>query len=771
MSVDSGTGSAKSLLGDRYTVVKELDHSGFGKTYLAEDQQMSGELCVVQELLPKIKDKASVEKAKDLFEQEGRVLFLLANPQVPEFKELIEVPFETDTQSGARLFLAQDYIPGQSYQEIADGRSRTKNRFNETELTQLLQQMLPVLSYIHSRDVIHKDICPENLILDKIEGQPVLINFASVQEIAAKVRSRLKTEGIEDAPIRVGRVGYAPQEQLSAGQTDQTSDLYGLAATIMVLATGENPETLIDSATGNWRGFELFSPKLGRILARMLAVNAGDRYPSAQAVLTALQQEDTASTETATNAATATGGAAVVASVAESMYSQPTGVIDVEGSDILVGEKPVIAMASPGFSPMDTPVDMSRSIDIDDVPETYERELVQETRVIGQPSWREALIALGVMTGFVATALLIASLIRGNDNRIRADRDDPSSLQVTDAGSGSNLRSGEFLPEETARRLDIQTRREQLGINDNFFTNLVNQIFYQEYPVLLTSGTNNGPQPVTDAPADEPLRIRWDHIALDLLQTMERINPRSLSKLGSYSESDRETWRSQVSEVGIETRSLYDLVDAKFFSLFPNQTGEDFLTKPTGQIYYALADSQARAIAEGGIRESVTFDPGEFRQNLPGQLDPGEGRLYTIALQTNQLLRLNLQAPTDSTLMSLYPPNPTDAQPSIFADSEQSTWSGSLAEGDYELVVLNRTNAPLNYELAVSIDSVTSAPIAPPVEEASEDVEEDTADEIPVTEPNEAESDTETEDSLDNGLIFDRLEDSPGLGVDGGDGS
>lgn len=789
MSVDSGMGSSKSFLGDRYAVVKELGHSGFGKTYLAKDRQMQDELCVLQELLPQISDRADVEMAKALFEQEGRSLFQLSHPQIPEFRGLVEVPAESESQSGARLFLAQDYIPGQSYQEIADGRSRAKNQFNETELTQLLQDMLPVLSHIHSREVIHRDISPENIILDPIEGRPVLINFAGVREMAAKVRSRLTADGIEDSPIRIGKVGYASQAQISGAEVDPTSDLYGLAATIMALATGESPETLVDTATGNWHGFDLLSPKLGRILAKMLAVNVSDRYPSAQAVLSALQQEEanpssasqpasqSASQSAGRNiglAAGMAGGAAAVASAAESMYSQPAGIIDVERSDVLVGPEPVMAMASPGFSPIDTPVDMGH-VDIDDVPETYEgeRTAMRESRVIGQPSWREALIALAVMLGFILTALLVASLLRGSDD------DRFGRFNSADGSSGSsandNSSEDEFLPEETARRLEIQTRREQLGIDENFFTNLVNQLFYQEYPTLRTSGSGSE-RPVTAASADEPLRIRWDHIALDLLDVMERsFNPSSLQKLGSYSEADRETWRSQVGEVGIDPQSLYDLVDAKFFNLLPSQAGENFLTKPTGQLYYALADSQAREIVSGGVRESVTFEPGEFSQSIQGSLEPGEGRIYTISLSSGQLLRLNLSAPSGSTLMSLYPPNPTTAQPSIFADSEQTIWSGSLSEGDYELVVINRSNGPISYNLTIAIDSVTSAPIAPPKEETNADAEEDTAGSVPQTDADgtnrESDTDSNTDSDTDNGVVFERLENSPGLGVSNGNRS
>lgn len=771
MNVEGGM--SQPLLGDRYREIKELGHSGFGKTYLVEDLQGAGEQCVAQEFLPQIKDKAVLKKARDIFEREGRVLFQLSHRQIPEYRELIEVPSDP-AGAAPRLFLVQDYIPGQSYQDLLSERQRYKGRFHETELTQLLYQVLPVLTYIHSREIIHRDICPENLVLHQLDGLPVLINFGSVKEIAAKARDSLTSTNLAtEAPMRIGKVGYAPQEQLSGGEADETSDLYGLAATIMALATGEDPETL-NTAQGNWSGFDLLSPKLGSILARMLAVNPGDRFPSAQAVLAALKQDEAPAGTTAVmgeprtkgstgkTVAGATGGAAAVASAAASMYPSTAGAVSAENSDILVGSEPVIAMASPGLTQIDTPVDMRDGSDrMDEIPETYEPVVTQETKVIGQANWKDALIALGVMGGFIITALLLWALFRGGRDAQTASA---PTTQVVDPG-GDRLRPGEFFPEEIARRAEIEQRRDQLGIGEDFFTNLVNQLFYQEYPMLRTGGPNNGPQPVTTAPEDEPLRIRWEHIALDLLRKMEgNFNRSSLSELGRYSEADREEWRSQIGAVGIEPRSLYDLVDAKFFNLFPDQAGDDFLTQPTGQLYYAIADGQAQMIADGGLRESVTFDPGEFSQDVEGQLNPGDGRLYTVGLSAGQLLRLNLTAPDNSTLISLYPPEPTDERPSIFADSEQATWSGSLSDtGDYELVVLNRSNEAISYDLAIAVDSITDVPVAPPREETPREDADDRSE----TDRSETDRSDNTEASSDDGSVtFERLEDSPGLGID-----
>ena len=104
-----------------------------------------------------------------------------------------------------------------------------------------------------------------------------------------------------------------------------------------------------------------------------------------------------------------------------------------------------------------------------------------------------------------------------------------------------------------------------------------------------------------------------------------------------------------------------------------------------------------------------------------------------------------------------------------------SKWSGSLSDGDYELVVINRSGESIRYDLAISVDSVTSVPVAPPAEEANgeagEDTAEDTADSIPDTGASQTNGESNADTSLDNGVVFDRLEDSPGLGVNSADGS
>ncbi|MEL6814276.1 MAG: serine/threonine-protein kinase [Cyanobacteria bacterium J06598_3] len=776
-----GAGPQKGPLGDRYTVVEELGRGGFGQTYLAKDLHRYDELCVVKEFVPQVENKAMLAKAKELFEREASVLYQLGHKQIPEFRQLLEVESET----GGRLFIVQDYVAGPTYQALLEDRKRFGGKFSETEVTQLLYQVLPVLSYIHGMGLIHRDISPENLILRQTDGFPVLIDFGSVKEIAAAVRSQLSIEGVSPSPTRIGKVGYVPQEQLSTGNATPASDLYGLAATLLVLTTGESPQTLSDPYHGTWNGFEALSPKLGNILKRMLAATPEERFQTAEAVLAALKgAEAGGSAASSTNPAgmnpagmtpgsdgatvnvqavsptegrgepnfrdsvyptvggvvggAAIGGAAMGGAIAgnlgggtpgngsESFSGDPAGNFDYE-----VAPPMVMADADMGTPDMDTVLIPGGIDSAADQSEVYQTNFGSKaSRAIGKPDPKQALLGLLVMLGLVGTLLLFALTRLMNRPAAVADADLSGDGQTAEV-----IPDGAFSSEENVRKQEIRTRRDGLGISGEYFTRLVDQLFYQEYPNLLTSGPDNTRKLLSDAPADEPLRIRWDHIAMTVLQQLEgNFNPQSVRALGSYSSDNDSRWQAQINAVNVGTRSLYDLVDAKFFSLFANQSGRDFLRQPMGQLYYAIADDTARAIESGSVREEISFAPGTYSQDASGKLNPGAGRIYTMALSAGQLLRLNLTAPAESTQLSLYLPEPTDDTPAVFADSEQTTWSGSVNQtGVYELVVINRSSQSVDYQLRVSVDNVTNTPpVAPPkVEETAgeETSEEETAQE------------------------------------------
>ncbi|VXD17377.1 serine/threonine-protein kinase [Planktothrix paucivesiculata] len=270
------------VLRNHYAIVRELGHGGFGRTYLAQDQHRFDELCVLKEFSPQVQGSFALKKSQELFEREAEILYKLKHPQIPRFREL----FRETIDNKGYLFFVQDYVEGFNYRSLLN-----QHTFTEAEVIQLLFQILPILDYIHSYGVIHRDISPDNMIQRQADGLPMLIDFGGVKLIQAKVESELAVQGGQNpSPTRLGKVGYAPDEQMRLGMVYPNSDLYALAATMLVLLTRKEPQQLIDPQTlsWNWRKYTQLNPKFGEILDKMLAYRHSDRFSSVQDVLVAL---------------------------------------------------------------------------------------------------------------------------------------------------------------------------------------------------------------------------------------------------------------------------------------------------------------------------------------------------------------------------------------------------------------------------------------------------------------------------------------------------
>lgn len=268
-----------TVLQNRYRLIKILGQGGFGRTYLAQDQGRFDELCALKELIPAQTENYVLEKSKELFQREAATLYQIQHPQVPQFR----ATFEEDQ----RLFLVQDYVAGKTYRMLLDKRKTAGQKFSEAEVLQLLRKLLPVLAHLHSRGIIHRDISPDNIILRESDAKPVLIDFGVVKELA----TRLQSANTISEPTTVGKLGYAPSEQIQTGRAYPSSDLYALAVTTVVLLTAQDPQELFNDTqlSWNWQHWATVSPGLAQVLNRMLSYKPGDRYQSVAEVAQALQ--------------------------------------------------------------------------------------------------------------------------------------------------------------------------------------------------------------------------------------------------------------------------------------------------------------------------------------------------------------------------------------------------------------------------------------------------------------------------------------------------
>ncbi len=284
-----------TLVGGRYEIARAIGQGGFGVSYLAEDSQRFGELCVVKEFKPRgARDKASlVEKAKKLFEREARVLYRIDHPQIPKLMAFF-------VQAG-RLFIVQEYVDGVTYIKLLQER-RQQNQafFTEGELLSWFSQILPVLGYLHDLGILHRDISPDNIMLSRQQGLPVLIDFGMVNDPSfdSLLEADVPKEAGPPASDRTvaGKFGYSPPEQLQFGRCSAASDLYALGVTAIVLLTGKSPRDLISPQTMEWcwQEFAAIGPDLTAILTRMIRQKPQERYQSVREVARALRDLPTA---------------------------------------------------------------------------------------------------------------------------------------------------------------------------------------------------------------------------------------------------------------------------------------------------------------------------------------------------------------------------------------------------------------------------------------------------------------------------------------------
>lgn len=271
-----------TLVKDQYLIQKKLGQGGFGRTYLACDNDAFRKFCVIKEFLPSLNSTHFVQKAKELFERESRVLCELNHSQIPRFMRWFE--------DNGRLFLVEEYVEGQTYSELLTERKQQGQAFSEKEITQWLRDLLPVLEYIHTRPqpIIHRDISPDNIMLPNDQSQPKLIDFGGVKQVITQFQqvNSASGAGYSSQPTVVTKEGYSAPE-LRHGECYPSSDLYSLAVTAIVLLTGKSPKDIFDSYSlaWKWRAYTHVGDRLASILDKMLAEKPQDRYQSVNEVL------------------------------------------------------------------------------------------------------------------------------------------------------------------------------------------------------------------------------------------------------------------------------------------------------------------------------------------------------------------------------------------------------------------------------------------------------------------------------------------------------
>lgn len=271
----------------QFTITDQLGAGGFGITYRAMDNVL-GRTIVIKECFPEdfcLRDGLNVvprgqkfakpvRSIVQLFMREARSLAKLRHPNIVGVHRAFE---ENET-----AYMAIDLIDGRDLFDILDAGTTA---LSPARVMDILWQLLGAIEEVHNSDLLHRDISPDNIILEK-SGKPVLIDFGAARGDASR-----QTRAVSS--LLVVKDGYSPQEFYTAG-SDQSpsSDLYALAATFyhvisgvapvnsqarMIELVGQRPDPCIPLA-GRISGYD---PEFLQAIDRAMELHPGDRLQSA----------------------------------------------------------------------------------------------------------------------------------------------------------------------------------------------------------------------------------------------------------------------------------------------------------------------------------------------------------------------------------------------------------------------------------------------------------------------------------------------------------
>ena len=284
------------LLHGQYKIVSFLNAGGFGITYRAVDSL--DRKVVIKECFPGafcrrsrqiVQPRSRAHKSEfdgivRLFVEEARSLSKLQHPNIVGVHQVFE---ENDT-----AYMALDFVEGRDLLDILEDE---RSDLTPDMIVSILDDMLDAIRFVHAQDMLHRDISPDNILMDAT-GKPVLIDFGAARQQAQK-ESRVLSA------MRVVKDGYSPQEfYITGSEQGPFSDLYALGASFYHLIAGEIPpdsqRRLTAIATGD---ADPYVPLSGRfpdyeevVLAsidKALAILPKDRMQTAEEWMAAMNGE------------------------------------------------------------------------------------------------------------------------------------------------------------------------------------------------------------------------------------------------------------------------------------------------------------------------------------------------------------------------------------------------------------------------------------------------------------------------------------------------
>ena len=282
-----------TMLTERYRIEQVLEEGGFGIVYLGWDEVLRTHVSIKEyfprELAGRGRETEEVSiykgEAEEIFEK-GLEKFLDEARVMAAFQHLDGIVWVRDFfYANQTAYIIMEYVDGMNIKEHVE----KYGRMDLEKVLGIMQSVLKSLEQIHQKGLIHRDVSPENIVIDK-EGNPYLIDFGITRPYT----------GNDFKTITVFfKRGYAAEEQYrEKGKQGPWTDIYGACATMYYMLTGETPE---ESAQRNIKDTlvplnayrDLFLPEhVRRAIKKGMAVDATKRYTTVAQLYQALYEDE-----------------------------------------------------------------------------------------------------------------------------------------------------------------------------------------------------------------------------------------------------------------------------------------------------------------------------------------------------------------------------------------------------------------------------------------------------------------------------------------------
>lgn len=261
---ESFTDRFKEAVSERYSVIREIGRGGMAIVFLARDKRL--ERLVALKLLPEAFHHD--ESLRERFIREAKVAGKLSHPNIIQIHDVNEIDEFT--------YFSMSFIEGVSLSHII----KKGGALSSKAIARLGIQICFALQNAHEHDVIHRDIKPDNIFINK-KKMPIVLDFGIAK---ALTEAKLSQTG-----MLIGTPHYMSPEQIKTGEVDGRSDLYSLGCVLYEMAVGTTPFADLDTAALMYHHVnELPKPPhevnpkvplaLSNLIMKALAKNPDDRF-------------------------------------------------------------------------------------------------------------------------------------------------------------------------------------------------------------------------------------------------------------------------------------------------------------------------------------------------------------------------------------------------------------------------------------------------------------------------------------------------------------